>query len=95
MTLTKQKLVRKINDKQQLSKKQSVDVLESLLESMKSTLESGEDILISRFGKFCVHGKNARRGRNPQTGEDLALESRQVVRFKPSKVLSNKLNGKG
>ncbi len=95
MTITKQKLIRKINDKQQLPKKQSVDVLESILESMKSTLESGEDILITGFGKFCVHKKNARRGRNPQNGEDLALDSRQVVKFKPSKVLLQKLNENG
>jgi integration host factor subunit alpha len=61
---------------------------------MKTTLENGEDMLISGFGKFCVKDKRERRGRNPQTGEDLMLGSRRVVIFKCSKVLREKINGK-
>jgi len=60
---------------------------------MKNTLENGEDILISGFGKFCVKDKKERRGRNPQTGEDKMLGARRVVTFKCSGVLKDKING--
>ncbi len=59
---------------------------------MKKTLESGEDVLISRFGKFCVRDKGKRRGRNPQTGEDKMLGARRVVVFKCSGVLREKMD---
>jgi integration host factor subunit alpha len=94
MTLTKADLVEKISVNG-LSKKQSSDVMERLLEIMKKTLEHGEDILISRFGKFCVKKKNKRRGRNPATGEDLYLDARRVVTFQPSGRLRDRLNGGG
>ena len=94
MTLTKADLVEKISVNG-LSKKQSSDVMGTLLEIMKKTLEQGEDILISGFGKFCVKGKNKRRGRNPATGEDLYLEARRVVTFQPSGRLKDRLNGGG
>jgi len=68
-------------------------VVESLIEIIKKTLESGEDVLISGFGKFCVKGKRERRGRNPQTGNDLMLGERRVVTFKCSGRLKNKING--
>ena len=66
-----------------------------LLETIKQTFESGEDVLISEFGKFCVNEKNERRGRNPQTGEDLPLRARIVVIFRCSTVLREKINRKG
>jgi integration host factor subunit alpha len=69
-------------------------VVEALLEIMKKTLESGEDVLISGFGKFCVKEKSDRRGRNPQIGNELMLEARRVVVFKCSSVLREKLNVK-
>jgi len=75
-----------------LSKSQSRDVIEGLLEIMKQCLESGEDLLISGFGKFIVKSKSARRGRNPQTTEDLQLRARKVVVFKTSGVIRNKIN---
>jgi len=68
--------------------------VERLLEIIKQTLESGEDVLISGFGKFYVKDKTKRRGRNPQTGQDLLLVERRVVMFKCSAVLRNKMNGK-
>jgi len=68
--------------------------VERLLEIIKQTLESGEDVLISGFGKFYVKDKRKRRGRNPQTGQDLLLVERRVVMFKCSAVLRNKMNGK-
>lgn len=92
MALTKQDIVMKVNELG-FTKKQSVDIIETLLEIMKQTLEQGDDVLISGFGKFCVKEKNVRRGRNPATGEDLLLPERKVVTFKCSGKLRNKING--
>jgi integration host factor subunit alpha len=72
-----------------------VEIIESLLEIIKQRLESGEDVLISGFGKFCVKEKKARRGRNPATGSDLVLRARQIVTFKCSGKLRNKINAEG
>jgi len=66
--------------------------VEILLELIKGSLESGEDVLISNFGKFCVNEKHARRGRNPATGDSLLLKPRRVVTFKCSGVLRDKVN---
>ena len=93
MSLTKTGLIESIYKNLDLSKRRSIAVIESLLDIMKDTLESGEDILISGFGKFCVKDKNERRGRNPQTGNDMTLGSRRVVIFKSSGVLRNIING--
>jgi len=68
--------------------------VESLLEIIKSTLESGEDVLISGFGKFRVRDKTKRRGRNPATGDDMMLRPRRVVTFNCSGKLREKVNGK-
>ncbi|MFC1887125.1 HU family DNA-binding protein [Thermodesulfobacteriota bacterium] len=61
---------------------------------MKKSLESGDDSLISGFGKFCVKNKGKRRGRNPATGDDMMLRPRKVVTFKCSGRLRKKINGK-
>ena len=79
MSLTKETLINDIYDNVGLSKTQSRVVVERLFEIMKSTLERGEDLLVSGFGKFVVKEKAARRGRNPQTTEDLHLRARRVV----------------
>jgi integration host factor subunit alpha len=92
MALTKDHLMTAIHKKLGLPKSKSVKLVESLLETMKMKLEQGEDVLISRFGKFCVKSKNARRGRNPATGEDLMLGSKRIVTFKCSPVLRDKVN---
>lgn len=92
MSLTKEKIINDIYNHVGLSKAQSRLVVEKLFEIMKRTLESGEDILISGFGKFVVKSKAARRGRNPQTTEDLHLRARRVVLFKTSGVLRKKIN---
>jgi integration host factor subunit alpha len=78
-----------------IPKKKSADLLESLLEMIQKNLENGEDVLISGFGKFCVKSKNARKGRNPATGEDLMLGSRRVITFKCSPILRARVNSKG
>ena len=95
MTLTKENLVNSIKNQLDLKKKESANLIDSLLETIKKTLENGEDILISGFGKFCVNDKNERRGRNPATGNDLILDSRKVVTFSSSPLLKDKINGKG
>lgn len=92
MALTKENIINSIYNQVGLSKSQSRTVVERLLEIIKGSLESGEDILVSGFGKFVVKEKSARRGRNPQTTEDLQLRARRVVVFKTSGVLRNKIN---
>jgi integration host factor subunit alpha len=93
MTLTKAQIIEAISIKNGLSKKQSTETVETLLEVMKSTLASGEDVLISGFGKFCVKQKGQRKGRNPATGKDLMLAPRKVVTFKCSGKLRNRISG--
>ena len=78
MTLTKVHIVDAVAKQIGYTKNQSSEITETLLEIIKRTLESGEDVLISRFGKFCVKEKHERRGRNPATGEDMMLEPSQV-----------------
>lgn len=92
MTLTKEKIINNIYSQVGLSKSKSRIAVENLLEIVKQTLENGEDILISGFGKFVVKSKAARRGRNPQTTNDLRLRARRVVVFKTSGVLREKTN---
>jgi integration host factor subunit alpha len=92
VALTKEKIINSIYHQVGLSKSQSRNVVERLLEIIKQSLENNEDLLISGFGKFVVKGKAARRGRNPQTTEDLQLRARRVVVFKTSGVLRDKIN---
>ena len=73
-------------------KNKSVEIVESLIEIIKGTLEAGDDVLVSGFGKFSVKSKGARRGRNPATGSDLMLSARKVVTFKCSGKFRDKLN---
>lgn len=92
MSLTKEKIINDIYHNVGLSKAQSRTVVERLFEIIKHTLETGENILISGFGKFVIREKAARRGRNPQTTQDLHLRARRVVIFKTSGVLRRKVN---
>jgi integration host factor subunit alpha len=91
MALTKNDIVTSVHELG-FTKKKSVEIIETLLEIMKSTLENNEDLLISGFGKFCVKQKKQRRGRNPATGADLILKERKVVTFKCSGKLRDKIN---
>ena len=95
MPLTKAALIDTIYNRVDLPKAKSTQVVESLVEIIKETLANGEDVLVTGFGKFCVKEKNERRGRNPQTGDDLMLGERRVVTFRCSGVLREKLNGGG
>lgn len=94
MALTKSDIIENTSNGTGLTKKQATDTTETLLEIIKSTLASGEDVLISGFGKFCIKEKNERRGRNPATGDDMMLEARKVVTFKCSGKLRDRVNGK-
>ncbi len=94
MTLTKQDLIDLIYRQGTIPKYQSIRLVESLLEIIKKTMASGEDVLISGFGKFCVKDKGERRGRNPQTAGYMKLRARKVVAFQCSAVLREKMNGK-
>ena len=91
MTLTKSDIIEDLT-KSGLTRKKSGDMVERLLEIIKKSLEGGEDVLISGFGKFCVKEKGKRRGRNPATGDDLILGERRVVTFNCSPVLRDKVN---
>ena len=93
MALTKVEIVESIKEQFGFTKNQSFETVETLLEIMKKTLESGEDILVSGFGKFRVKEKSERRGRNPATGDDLMLTPRRVVTFRCSGKLRDKVNG--
>ena len=92
MSITKAHLADSIHNRLGLPKNQSVQAVESIIEIIKKTLENGEDVLITGFGKFYVKEKKKRRGRNPATGEDLMLGSRRVVGFKCSGKLKDKMN---
>ena len=93
MTLTKAHIVEAVAEQNGYPKHQSSEMIETLLEIIKRTLESGEDVLVSGFGKFCVKTKHERRGRNPATGKDMMLEPRRVAAFKCSGKLRDKING--
>ncbi len=95
MTLTKAGLADSIYNKLEYSKTKSARLVETFIETIKQTLESGENITISGFGKFSVSNKSERRMKNLTTGEDLMLEARRVVTFKCSPLLKNKINEKG
>ena len=90
--MTKADIVEKIHTTTGLSKKDSAAMMESVFAIMKESLEAGESIKVSGFGSFEVRQKEARRGRNPQTGEAITIEARKVLTFKPSSVLRDAIN---
>jgi integration host factor subunit alpha len=93
-TLTKAKIIDAVAESNGYTRKKSIETVETVLELIKRSLESGEDVLISGFGRFCVKQKAERRGRNPATGKDMMLAPRKVITFKWSGKLKEKLNSK-
>ncbi|MCP4500954.1 MAG: integration host factor subunit alpha [Deltaproteobacteria bacterium] len=91
--MTKAEIVERVYDKVGFSKKESSELVELIFETLKLTLEKGENVKISGFGKFEVRNKQARRGRNPQTGREIEISARKVLTFKPSQVLKGSLAG--
>jgi integration host factor subunit alpha len=92
MTLTKAHIVEKLFAKNLFTKGESTRIIETFFELIKQSLQDGDDVLISGFGKFCVREKHQQMARNPQTGESLMLAPRKVVTFKCSKLLKEKVN---
>ena len=92
MALTKARLVELIQNQTGFTKNKSSEIVETCLGIIKSKLESGEDVLISGFGKFCVNKKEERKGRNPATGDAMMLVPRKVVTFRCSQKLRDKIN---
>jgi integration host factor subunit alpha len=92
-TLTKAKIIDAVAESNGYTRQKSIETVETLLELIKRSLESGDDVMISGFGKFCVKNKKKRRGRNPATGESMILTPRRVVTFKCSGKLRDKING--
>jgi len=95
MTLTKAHIAQKIADDCGFMKGEASEVIEKMLEIMKSKLIVGEDVMISGFGKWHVRSKRPRRGRNPQTGEQMVLDGRRVITWKYSPVLKKVVNRTG
>jgi integration host factor subunit alpha len=92
MTVTKIEIINMLNEHIGLPKNGCIRIVESFFDIIKSELEKGSPVKISEFGKWTVNSKKARRGRNPQTGEDLTIEARKVVTFKASPVLRDAVN---
>lgn len=90
--MTKADIVEKVYEKVGFSKKESADVVELVFDIIKETLEGGDKIKIAGFGNFVVKAKSDRRGRNPQTGEEITITARRILTFKPSQVLKSSLN---
>ena len=95
MTLTKVNIINKVYaTNPQMTKIQAHEAVETILRIIKSSLENGEDVLLSGFGKFNVNAKSARKGRNPKTGESMILDARKVVTFKPAGKVRSRINKK-
>ena len=93
MTITKSHIIERLQYNCGYTKNKSKELAEAFFDTVKKALESGEDILISGFGKFNVVNKHARKGRNPATGNYLALGARRIVSFRCSSSLRKKING--
>ena len=93
MSLTKAHVINAIADQIGFPMNHSSEIIETLLEIIKKALESGDDVMLSNFGKFCVKEKSQRRGRNPATGESMMLPPKKVVTFRCSGKLRKKING--
>ncbi len=90
--MTKADIVERVHKKVGLSKKEINSIVECVFGILKETLQREDKVVISGFGNFIVRNKRSRRGRNPQTGEDLEISARRVLTFKPSEVLRSSLN---
>ena len=92
MTLNKKQIVEAIQNENGFTRKQATESVEIMIELIRKSLESGEDVLLTNFGKFSVKEKAERKGRNPATGEDMMLDARKVITFKCSGKLRDKIN---
>jgi integration host factor subunit alpha len=90
--MTKADIVERIYEKVGFSKKEATDVVESIFELLKGRLQQGEKVKISGFGNFIINAKRPRKGRNPQTGDEIIISGRRVLSFKPSPILKKSIN---
>ncbi len=90
--MTKADLVDLVYERVGSSKKEACEVVETIFDIIRESLRHGDKVKISGFGTFVVHQKHARRGRNPQTGDTITIDSRRVLSFKPSQVLKDRVN---
>jgi len=91
--MTKADIAERIANENGFTKLESIDLVESVLSIIKDTLADGETLKISGFGNFVVKEKRDRRGRNPQTGEEITIDARKVLTFRPSRMLKDAMNG--
>lgn len=94
MTLTREEIAEEVHNQLGRNKKESARMVEALFEIVRKSLEEGEDVMISGFGKFSVRGRGKRMGRNPLTGDPIMLPAKKIVTFKCSGKLREKINGK-
>jgi len=92
--MTKLEIVTNLYEKLGFSRRECANIVDSFFESIKKTLAQGENVKISGFGNFIVKQKKARRGRNPQTGEEIEISERKVLNFRLSQVLKDEINNK-
>ena len=92
MTLIKIEIVNMLNEHIGIPKVECTRIIESFFDIIKSELDKGNPVMVSGFGKWTVKAKRERKGRNPQTGEDLSIRARKVITFRPSAVLRDTLN---
>jgi integration host factor subunit alpha len=90
--MTKADIISRIYEKIGFSKKDATDVVEATFDIIKVCLEKGEKVKISGFGNFVVNTKRPRKGRNPQTGDEIIIVGRKVLTFKASQILKKSLN---
>ncbi|KAF0221130.1 MAG: integration host factor subunit [Geobacteraceae bacterium] len=90
--MTKADIIEKITEKRNVTRKEAAEIVESVFDIIKNTLESGENLKISGFGNFLVKTKAARKGRNPQTGEEITIKARKILTYKPSNILRQEIN---
>lgn len=92
--MTKSDIVEIVYQNVGFTKKRAAEVVNLILDTMKEALEEGKKVKISGFGNFEIRRKDSRKGRNPQTGEEITISERRVLTFKPSQVLKERLNSK-
>jgi integration host factor subunit alpha len=93
MCVTKAEIAKAVHERVGLSKKESAEIVDTVLNTVRNSLEQGEDVKISGFGHFMVRAKRARRGRNPKTGEEITITPRKVVTFRASHLMKMKMGG--
>ena len=90
-TITRANLAEAIYAQVGLSRNESADLLENVLERISAVLEAGESVKISSFGTFLVRQKGQRIGRNPKTGEEVPIHPRRVLTFRPSHLMKDRV----